>query len=418
MNIWDYSEFKTLQLTFTSDCDFNGNAVYVEDWLREKHFDYSICKNKIELFIMVSEITLKELVDNLISCCKLVFSYDNESDFMFDLIDFKKSHYFLKTASTKYPFNACVFGYGNDLSGGVTENIVKDMEKSFSEMEKVMTDEKDKASLKDAFRISKQTLSAKYLNELARFSGNDEVGKLADKWYKAILDRCTSNETREEALGIVKKEFTGSGYKFVKRSNIFGGLPVQIFEKNGRYFYIPIHEVYYLFRRGGQHKVEIYANDDVNDNNYSIYNVRGGLANMIKFCNGIKQSSKMDRIARKVYLAFTKKDLLSFLKYKLGSDDKWALRALQRIYEGQTQEELNEESTKELNGLGFTGFDAPILTSIYKSYLEHNKRLTPKQMNVVKKMMQKYAGQIFRSPYMNKTQLEKVYEEYLKSNLF
>lgn len=240
MNFWDYSEFKTLQLTFTSKCDFNGNAVYVEDWLREKHFDYSICKNKIELFIMVSEITLKELVDNLISCCKLVFSYDNESDFMFDLIDFKKSHYFLKTASVK----------------------------------------------------------------------------------------------------------------------------------EGR------------------------------------------------FANMIKQSGKINRIARKVYLAFTKKDLLSFLKYKLGSDDKWALRALQRIYEGQTQEELNEESTKELNGLGFTGFDAPILTSIYKSYLEHNKRLTPKQMNVVKKMMQKYAGQIFRSSYMNKTQLEKVYEEYLKSNLF
>lgn len=225
MNIWDYSEFKTLQLTFTSKCDFNGNAVYVEDWLREKHFDYSICKNKIELFIMVSEITLKELVDNLISCCKLVFSYDKESDFMFDLIDFKKSHYFLK--------------------------------------------------------------------------------------------------------------------------------------------------------------------DD-----------------------------KTDRIASKVYLAFTKKDLLSFLKYKLGNDDKWALRALQRIYDGQTQEELNEESTKELNGLGFTGFDAPILTSIYKSYLEHGKRLTPKQMNVVKKMMVKYAGQIYRSSYMNVNQLEKVYEKHLENHLF
>ena len=222
---WRYTEIDTLKVCFKSENDFNGNAVKFRDWLFEKHLDYNYSAGVMEIYIPVSEIDKKDVVDDLISCSKLAFLYDEYCEYEFDFVKFEKSHLYM-------------------------------------------------------------------------------------------------------------------------------------------------------------------------------------------------QASRLDRIARKVCLAYTKKDLLGFLKYKLGTDDKWALRALQRIYEGQTVEELNEESTQELYGLGFTGFDAPILTSIYKSYLEHGKRLTPKQLNVVKKMMGKYAGQIYRSPYMNKTQLEKVYAKYLEHNLF
>lgn len=130
------------------------------------------------------------------------------------------------------------------------------------------------------------------------------------------------------------------------------------------------------------------------------------------------KTASIHHIAFKVFLAYSKKSLLQFLRYKLSTDDRWALKALQRIYQGQTYEELNEESTKELNNLGFTGFDAPILTSIYKSYLEHHNRLTPRQLQTVKNMMKKYAGQIYRSNYFDKNKMQKIYEEHLKTHLF
>ena len=410
-----YTQMDVLKLCFISEYDFNGNASFFKDWLQEKHLDYNYSIGMIEIYIPISEIDKKDVVDNLISCSKLAFLYDEYCKYMFDFVKFEKSHLYMKTA-TKYPFNACIIGYDGDPIGGVDEEILNDMEKSFAELEKVLNDTK---RLREALRVSKQTLSARYIYELMQYKDNPgEIGKIADRWYKSIYKKCVSPEMRNKVSDIVKKEFSISGYKFVKQTNIFGGLPVLIFEKKGMYFYIPLPEIYWFFKRGGQHKVEIYKNDDLNEHEYSVYKIGGGLGNVIKFCNGIKQSNKLIRIASKICLAYTKKDLLSFLKYKLSSDDKWALRALQRIYEGQTIEELNEENTKELNGLGFTGFDAPILTSIYKSYLEHGKNLTPKQMSVVKKMMGKYAGQIYRSSYMNKTQLEKIYTKYLKENLF
>lgn len=410
-----YTEIDTLKICFKSENDFNGNDAKFRDWLFEKHLDYNYSAGVMEIYIPISEIDKNDVVDDLILCSKLAFLYDEYCEYEFDFVKFEKSHLYMKTAS-KYSFNACIVGYDGRPIGGVNEDVLHDMEKSFSDMEKVTNDTKE---LKEALRISKQTFSAKYLNELMKYKDNaGEEGKTADKWYKFIYNKCVSVEMRNEACDIVKKEFNSNGYKFVKQTNIFGGLPVLVFEKKGMYIYIPIHEVYWFFKRGGQHKAEIYKNDDIKDEEYSIYNVGGGLGNVIRFCNGIKQSNRLKRIASKICLAYTKKDLLGFLKYKLGTDDKWALRALQRIYEGQTIEELNDGDTKELNGLGFTGFDAPILTSIYKSYLEHNKRLTPKQMNVVKKMMGKYAGQIYRSPYLNKSGLEKIYAKYLEENLF
>lgn len=324
-------------------------------------------------------------------------------------------------AVPKYPFTACVIGMGNKPDGGVTVSILKEMENSLREFEK-MVDAKELEDLKDSLRISKQTFSAKYINRIfgLTFNKDKEIVKKAEYWYKKLLNQCQSEETYKEVIEIVKDAFSDSGFKFIKKDYIFGGIPVLIFFKSNQYFYIQCHksELYFLFRKGGKHKFELYANDDMNEESYDTYNVSGGIANLIKFCNGLKIASKFNRIASKVCLAYTKKDLLAFLKKKLGEDEKWALRALQRIYEGQTYEELNEENTKELNGLGFTGFDAPILTSIYKSYLEHNKRLTPKQMQVVMKMMGKYAGQIYRSEYLNKAQLEKIYAKYLEENLF
>lgn len=64
------------------------------------------------------------------------------------------------------------------------------------------------------------------------------------------------------------------------------------------------------------------------DTRHYVQKIGGGLENLIKTLKSIKTAS----IARKICLAYTKKSLLEFLRYKLSTDDRWALRALQRIY--------------------------------------------------------------------------------------
>ena len=115
-------------------------------------------------------------------------------------------------------------------------------------------------------------------------------------------------------------------------------------------------------------------------------------------------------------IAYTKKELLEFLKMMISNNDKWATRALERIYQGQEADEVDDQETRHLNSVGFNSHDAPILTSIYKSYKEHNNHMTPKMLDVVKRMMAKYAGQLFRAEYFDMDKMNKIYEQWLAQN--
>ena len=109
----------------------------------------------------------------------------------------------------------------------------------------------------------------------------------------------------------------------------------------------------------------------------------------------IRFSNKLMGIAR-ILLSFkpvTNKDRETFLKYKLKTDEKWTYRALHKIFENQTREEQTAEQTYVLNKIGFTGFDAKFLTSI-ANQLATNHSLSPKQNNILKKIMPKYWKQI------------------------
>jgi hypothetical protein len=93
----------------------------------------------------------------------------------------------------------------------------------------------------------------------------------------------------------------------------------------------------------------------------------------------------------------TKQELsiIGFIKNKLGTDRKWALRALEVIYNEQTDQEKGEQQTRNQNGVGFSALDSKILSGIYEFYYK-NGFVTDKQLqNVVFKKMPKYASQIF-----------------------
>ena len=85
---------------------------------------------------------------------------------------------------------------------------------------------------------------------------------------------------------------------------------------------------------------------------------------------------------------------------------QWPVRAMLAIYEKQTATEQETATTKESNGIGFNGLDAEILSSFSKQVQrwegtpEPLRRfpvpLSEKQLNLARKKMAKYAGQLAR----------------------
>lgn len=88
-----------------------------------------------------------------------------------------------------------------------------------------------------------------------------------------------------------------------------------------------------------------------------------------------------------------KKDRVAFIKEQCKVDARWAIRGLLRIYEDQTAEEQAVGDTRVHNGIGFTGFDGPILSS-FAEQINKGRNMSPKQMVLIHKKMPKYAMQL------------------------
>lgn len=90
------------------------------------------------------------------------------------------------------------------------------------------------------------------------------------------------------------------------------------------------------------------------------------------------------------------------MQRRLAKDPVAVERALITLFYQQTQMEVNTESTREDNGVGFNATDAQILTS-FTSQILHNRggypdgrRLSPKQMAIATRKIRKYAAQLLR----------------------
>lgn len=91
----------------------------------------------------------------------------------------------------------------------------------------------------------------------------------------------------------------------------------------------------------------------------------------------------------------TKKSKIDFIRTKLQSDAKWAVRGLVKIYDFQTESEKNIGNTTDNNGVGFSGIDGDILSS-FAEQVKKGRNLSLKQMSVVFGSMPKYATQLQR----------------------
>lgn len=91
---------------------------------------------------------------------------------------------------------------------------------------------------------------------------------------------------------------------------------------------------------------------------------------------------------------YPKIQCVHFIRKKISSNEKWALRGLLKTYEHQTDEEKNSAETINENGIGFSGVDANFLTGVVDFY-NRNGFVTKKQMAIVFVKMKKYAGQLY-----------------------
>ena len=90
----------------------------------------------------------------------------------------------------------------------------------------------------------------------------------------------------------------------------------------------------------------------------------------------------------------TKTKIFNYVKEKLSTDEKWAVKGMVRIYrENQTNDEQVQLRTTHLNGIGFSGCDAELLSSFARQF-ELRGTLTAKQMVYVFKKMKKYTKQV------------------------
>jgi hypothetical protein len=104
---------------------------------------------------------------------------------------------------------------------------------------------------------------------------------------------------------------------------------------------------------------------------------------------------------------WTKEAIKSKMAQTNAEGDAWVVRGMLAILQYQTAEEKTYGQTVEDNGVGFNGVDAEILTSFcdqasrvlaerQNDPLRYTRCLSPKQMEIARKKMLKYAGQLAR----------------------
>ena len=89
----------------------------------------------------------------------------------------------------------------------------------------------------------------------------------------------------------------------------------------------------------------------------------------------------------------TKGATAEFVRHQLKTNEKWAKHALLKIYALQTADEQDAGYTHEWNGVGFSGVHAEIMSSLAVQ-LKSKGWLSPKQMNIVHKIIHKYTRQV------------------------
>jgi hypothetical protein len=107
--------------------------------------------------------------------------------------------------------------------------------------------------------------------------------------------------------------------------------------------------------------------------------------------NGVQTMAKVKSITLKSGSTLT----VEGIRDRIAVSDLWLYRGILAIYKGQTQDEKSARTTSHDNGIGFNGADAEILSSFAEQIITR-RSLSPRQREIARRKMGKYAGQLFR----------------------
>lgn len=106
------------------------------------------------------------------------------------------------------------------------------------------------------------------------------------------------------------------------------------------------------------------------------------------------------------------KAVVDYVKKQLGSNVQWATRAIVKLYEHQTMDEQISQNTRNVNGVGFNGTDAFILSS-FAEQINRGRSLSAKQLAIAYRKLPKYSRQVISMiPPEKMTELEKQMNQY------
>lgn len=89
----------------------------------------------------------------------------------------------------------------------------------------------------------------------------------------------------------------------------------------------------------------------------------------------------------------SKRKIVEGLRKQIEMKDSTAIHTLMFVFDRQVEDEQNQEVVKYNNGMGFKPQDAKLGSSFAKWY-QNKGFFTAKQMNCVKRLVSKYAGQV------------------------
>ena len=92
----------------------------------------------------------------------------------------------------------------------------------------------------------------------------------------------------------------------------------------------------------------------------------------------------------------TKKEMIEKLRKQISDKDSTAIHTLMFVFDRQVEDEQRQETVKYRNGVGFKPQDAKRGSNLAKWYKDKGF-FTAKQIAYVKRIVEKYAGQVIEA---------------------
>lgn len=89
----------------------------------------------------------------------------------------------------------------------------------------------------------------------------------------------------------------------------------------------------------------------------------------------------------------TQAEAKRIIQEAIDTNPKAVVKGLMMVYQGQTASEQASHITQEANNIGFSAFDAEILTS-FAQQVERGRTLSPKQIVIARAKVRKYWKQL------------------------